>query len=139
MKETIFSNDVFKHAGVHPGGPQHFFPNKGVKRVEAAPGNITLSLLANSFLFGLGFTAVIDFEEYLRLVAFNADNTKLLLNRKVTSHGKAAECIEIKYFKNGTYLSRALGLTWTCFYSPDNKWWQEKTISLLTNTRRPGN
>ena len=137
LKQPFLFGESFKTSAEKTGKGNGFFAMEKISRIEVAPGTITISVLANSFLYGLGFTALVDFGTYMRFIAFDPANRRYLVNRLVRSHKEAVRCIAKKYIATALPACRSTGLMWTCFYRPDNQWWMEKTrAALVTLARR---
>ena len=126
--------DVFAAMRTAPDIKRFIESKKRIRRKTVTPGNVNISLLANSLLYGLGFTAVVDYGTYLRLVAFNINETRLVLNKTVNTHKNAENIIQNDYVNTADGVSRFAPPLWTGFYTPVNEWWQEKTHLLLNQT-----
>jgi len=111
--------------------------NRGGRK-PFAPAGVKIAMLANSFLYQLGLTMVIDFGNYKRLVSFFPGEQDLLINKTVPSMDAAIEHMYIYLLSTDPALYRLMEPQWTLFYQPEQTWWEEKYRVFLALNRRTG-
>lgn len=105
------------------------------EKIELA--STAISLLANSFMYGLGFTAVIDKIELFKLIAMDRSGKKCLINRDYTAAWEAREYIRAFYIVTAEGVIPDVPPLWTMFYHPGNKWLNKK-LAAVPNQMKSG-